>query len=102
MIKWHVRADQMALLLNRKKRTITRIDKRNVKPGSTIILDCWGRSIPVEVERVVLKKYSELNKEDADSEGFKTLSEFREELTRIYGRRIRKNPTFTVVTFHLR
>ena len=67
-----------------------------------MVLSCWGRKILVEVDKVDYKKYSEFDSKDAESEGFRTLSEFQEELARVYGRRVKEDTQFTVVTFHIR
>ncbi len=84
--KLKFKEEYIPLILAGRKRTTIRLEKKYEVGDIVYISDTKGNIIAkAEITRVIAKKLSELNENDAIRDGFMSIEELKNALTEIYG-----------------
>jgi hypothetical protein len=83
----------------RQKRTTIRKGQRSYKLGTASLVSSH-HNLPIQISRVLHKKFSELDQADAQADGFKSLDDLSNVLRRFYPA-IASTDTVTIVEFNL-
>ncbi len=94
--------DFMEKIKKGEKRATLRLGIKDYSPGEIVMVRCGAIDIGLaEIEEVHIKKFREISEEDAIIDGFSTLRELKDALSKFYGN-ILPETIFTQIKFKLR